>query len=76
MSDILRRQYAANAVGLRAMLARAERTGQPVNGFSADTLRDRVATYERLSTATDAELAQHLASARDGVKARLAELRA
>ena len=58
----IRAQYAKNAAGLRKMLAKAEATGRKVNGFTAEVLRDRVATYERLSNATDAELAAHLSS--------------
>lgn len=46
----LRRQYAKNVVGLKAMLARAERTGRKVNGFTADQLRDRVREFERRAT--------------------------
>lgn len=39
----------ASADGLKVLLARAERTGKPVNGFTADTLRAKIATYERMA---------------------------
>lgn len=58
--DQLRTQYAKNAAGLRFMLARAERTGRKVNGFTASQLRDRVATFERLAVASDATLLAHV----------------
>jgi hypothetical protein len=58
--DQLRAGYARNANGLRGMLAKAERTGRKVNGFTAEYLRDRVAEYLRLSTATDDEIRAHI----------------
>ncbi len=56
----LRAGYARNAIGLRLLLARAERTGRKVNGFTADALRERVAEYKRLSVATDGEILAHV----------------
>jgi hypothetical protein len=58
--DQLRAGYARNAEGLRGMLARSERTGRKVNGFTAEYLRDRVVEYVRLSTATDDEIRAHI----------------
>jgi hypothetical protein len=58
--DQLRAGFARNADGLRRMLAKAERTGKKVNGFTADYLRDRVAEYTRLSRATDDEIRAHV----------------
>lgn len=60
-ADQLRAGYARNAAGLRTMLAKAQRTGRKVNGFDADYLRRKVAEYERLSRATDSEIAAHVA---------------
>ena len=47
--DAVLRQYAANAVGLKKMLAKAEQTGKKVGGYTAADLRVLVADYERLS---------------------------
>jgi hypothetical protein len=62
--DQLRAGYARNVVGLRGLLAKAERTGRKANGFTADTLRLKVAEFEALSTATDDEIRAHIAGAR------------
>jgi hypothetical protein len=51
--DQLRAGYARNAKGLRAMLAKAERTGRKVNGYTAEYLRAKVTEYDALSTASD-----------------------
>lgn len=59
--DQLRAGYARNANSLRGMLAKAEKTGRKVNGFTADYLRDRVNEYKRLSRATDDEIRAHIA---------------
>ncbi len=48
----LEAQYAKNAKSLRAMLAKAEATGRKVGGFTADVLRERAETFERLSCAS------------------------
>jgi hypothetical protein len=39
-------QFALNAASLRTMLAKAERTGRKVNGYTADRLRELVADTE------------------------------
>lgn len=59
-ADQLRAGYGRNAIGLRALLSRAERTGRKANGFTAEYLRDRVTEYERLSTASDDEIRAHM----------------
>lgn len=61
--DNIRNLYAKNAVGLRAMLTKAEQTGRKVNGFTADFLREKVAIYTALSAASDMELRAHFAKA-------------
>lgn len=58
--DQLRAGYARNVLGLRALLARAERRGGTVNGFTAEQLRERVALFARLSTATDDQIRAHV----------------
>ena len=58
--DQIRAGYARNAISLGVMLAKAERTGRKVNGFTAVYLRDRVAEYERLSRASDDEIRAHV----------------
>ena len=58
--DQLRVGFARNAIGLHALLAKAERTGRKVNGFTADYLRAKVAQYEALSRATDDEIRTHV----------------
>jgi hypothetical protein len=58
--DQLRAGFARNAAGLATMLAKAERTGRKVNGFTADYLRAKVAEYEALSRATDDEIRAHV----------------
>ena len=60
---------------LRALLARAERTGKPANGYTTETLREKIATFERMSTATDAEVITNTRQTADRMRARLAELR-
>jgi hypothetical protein len=59
--DQLRAGYARNAIGLRSLLAKAEKskTGK-ANGFTADYLREKVARYEALSRATDADVKAHV----------------
>jgi hypothetical protein len=71
----LQRQYAANATTLETMLAKAERTGKPVNGFTVDALRERAATYRRLASGR-ADIEAHLVQTRQLAARRLAELRA
>ena len=39
----------SSADGLKVLLARAERTGKPANGFTAETLREKIANYERMA---------------------------
>ena len=56
----LRAGYTRNLAQLRVMLEKAERTGKKVNGFTADQLRERVAEFQRLSVASDADLRAHL----------------
>lgn len=68
--DTIRAQYAANAAGLRALLARAERTGRPVNGYTASQLRAALARYEALSASSDAALRTRLS--RDRIAAIVA----
>lgn len=58
--DQLRAGFARNADGLRTLLAKAERTGKKANGFTADYLRAKVAEYEALSRATDADVLAHV----------------
>jgi hypothetical protein len=60
--DQLRAGYARNAVSLGSLLAKAERTGRKANGFTADQLRERVAFFETMSRATDAEIRAHVAA--------------
>jgi hypothetical protein len=45
----MRAQYAKNANGLRFLLAKAERTGKKVNGYTADQLRAHIEKFERLA---------------------------
>jgi hypothetical protein len=59
--DQLRAGYSRNAVGLRSLLTKAERTGRKVNGFTADYLRCKVAEYEALSHADDETIRAHVA---------------
>lgn len=56
----LRDGYARNVIGIRAMLVKAEETGRKVNGFTADYLREKVAVYERLASAPDADILAHV----------------
>lgn len=58
--DQLRAGYARNAVGLRTLLAKAERTGRKVNGFTADYLHAKVTEYEALSHASDEQIRAHI----------------
>lgn len=58
--DQLRAGFARNAKGLATMLAKAERTGRKVNGFTAEYLRAKVAEYEALSRATDDDIRAHV----------------
>jgi hypothetical protein len=58
--DQLRAGYARNAIGLRTMLVKAERTGKKVNGFTADYLRSKVAEYETMSHASDDAIRAHV----------------
>jgi hypothetical protein len=59
--DQLRAGYARNVVGLRFLLAKAEkaRNGK-ANGFTADQLRERVAFFDAMSRATDEEIRAHV----------------
>ena len=56
----LRTQYRRNLVGLSVLLTKAERTGRKVNGFTVDQLRAMVAQFTELSTATDAQIRDHV----------------
>jgi hypothetical protein len=58
--DQLRAGFARNAKGLAGLLAKAERTGRKVNGFTADYLREKVAEYEALSRASDEDVRVHV----------------
>ena len=58
--DQLRAGYARNAIGLRGLLAKAERTGRKANGFTADYLRAKVAEYTALSVASDEAIRAHV----------------
>lgn len=73
--DQMRAGYASNAAGLRSLLARAEHTGKPANGYTADDLRTKVALFERLSMATDADVIAHVDQNAARMRDRLAELR-
>lgn len=35
------------ADGLRRMLAKVEKTGKPLNGYTAEVLREKIAMFER-----------------------------
>lgn len=58
--DQLRAGYARNVLSLQTLLAKAERTGRKVNGFTADYLRAKVAEYTALSRASDPDLLAHV----------------
>ena len=45
----VRAMHAKNAEGLRAMLAKAEKTGKKVNGYTAEQLRRHVAETDILA---------------------------
>ena len=49
MSSPLLRNYAKNAHGLRKMLAKAQKTGKKVGGYTAAELEESVRAYERLA---------------------------
>jgi len=71
----MRAGYASSAAGLRSLLTRAERTNKPANGYTADELRAKVALFERLSVASDADVVAHVDQNAARMSARLAELR-
>lgn len=73
--DQMRAGYASNAAGLRSLLTRAERTGKPANGYTADDLRAKIALFERLSVAADADVIAHVDRSSARMRDRLAELR-
>ncbi len=76
-TDQIRAQYARNAAGLRRMLAQAEAVApRKYRGYTAADLCEKVSTYERLSTASDADLLAHLVDAKARIRARLAVLQA
>jgi hypothetical protein len=58
MTDRIRQQYAANAAQLRGMLEKAEAVApRKHRGYTAEQLRERVAFFEKMSTATNEEIA-------------------
>lgn len=71
--DMIRRQYQSNLQGLAGMLAKAERTGRKVGGFTTEQLRERVAAFTRIVAMDDAALTAHLQD-RSAIRRRLAEL--
>ena len=58
--DQLRAGFTRNAAGLAKMLAKAETTGRKVGGYTAEQLRERVAEFARLSTASDEVIREHI----------------
>ena len=50
--DVLERQYARNAVSLRALFEKAERTGRKVNGYTAAQLLEKAEEFHALSHAS------------------------
>lgn len=45
----IKKQYAANAAGLKRMYDKAINTGKKVNGFTAEELKEHFLLYEKLS---------------------------
>lgn len=75
-TDQLRAQYAENALQLRRMLRTAETVApKKYRGYTVEQLRDKVATFTRLSTASDADLLAHLAETKIRIRERLAALK-
>lgn len=71
--DAIRAQYRRNLASLRAILAKAEAVApRKYRGATVEEHREHVATFERLSTASDSDLAAWLAP--DAIRARVAAL--
>lgn len=68
----IRKQYAANLVGLREMLEKARAVApRKHRGYDVATLEDRVALFARLATASDDEIIAHLRNTRAALRSAL-----